>query len=223
MSTETNSIQRRTFLIGTGSTLLLSGCSIGEELGQVIGPPPAPQIYVLSPNVAAATAGPRVPWQLGVAIPDASASIDTVRIALNPTPSTLDFYANAAWEDRTPLMIQTLLIESFESTQRVSVARSTDGILTDYVLRTEIREFQAHYVGGMPTPEQPAPPPQVSVRIDARLIAVPDRRIAGNISVSQSANSTSNDMVSIIAAFNQATSSALSEIVGWTLSTPSAA
>lgn len=179
---------------------------------------------MLEPNAMPATAGPRVPWQLAITVPQAAASIDTVRIALNPTPSTLDFYADAAWQDRTPVVIQSLLVEAFEKTQRVAVARDTDGLLADYVLRTEIREFQAHYPNGVAAePDQVTTPPQISVRIDARLIAVPDRRIAGNISVVQTANATTNDMVNIVAAFNQALSSALVDIVNWTLSTPPAA
>jgi cholesterol transport system auxiliary component len=223
MSTSNTTVARRTFLLGSGAVLLLSGCSIGDQLGEVIGPPPPPQIYMLAPGVPSAAAGPRVPWQLAISVPEASASIDTVRIALSPTPTTLDFFADAAWQDRTPVMIQALMLEAFENTQRVSVARNTDGLLADYLLRTEIREFQARYLNGAPTPEMPAPPPQISIRVDARLIAVPGRRIAGNTSIVQTANATGNDMVSIVTAFNQAVSAALAELVEWTLSTPPAA
>jgi len=187
-------------------------------LGEVIGPPPPLQIYVLQPMVQTAQQGPRVPWQLSIAVPDAPASIDTIRIALNPTASTLDYYADAAWPDRTPVLVQSLLIEAFGAANRVAVARDTDGLLADYMLRTELREFQARYAGGAaPNSDQPASPPEISIRIDARLVAVSERRVVENISVSHSVQARSNEMNGIVAAFDEALGAALAEIVNWTL------
>ncbi len=217
MSHSYSVVARRMFLLGTSASLLLSGCGI-SDLGEIIGPPPPPQIYVLQPAIQTAQQGPRLPWQLSIAIPDAPASIDTMRIALNPTASTLDYYADAAWPDRTPVLVQSLLIEAFEAASRVAVARDTDGLLADYVLRTELREFQARYAGAAaPNPDQPASPPEISIRLDARLVAVSERRVVENISVSHSAQARSNDMNGIVAAFDEALGAALVEIVNWTL------
>lgn len=210
-------VARRLFLLGTGISLLLSGCGL-SDLGEVIGPPPPPQIYLLQPAVQTAQQGPRLPWQLSIAVPDAPASIDTIRIALNPTASTLDYYADAAWPDRTPILIQSLLIEAFEAANRVAVARDTDGLLADYMLRTELREFQARYAGGAaPSPGQAASPPEILIRLDARLVEVSERRVVENISVSHSAQARSNEMNGIVAAFDEALGAALVEIVNWTL------
>ena len=207
----------RRFAIGTSFSLLLSACGI-SDLGEVISPPPPPQIYVLQPAIQSSQQGQRLPIQLTVAVPDAPASIDTIRIALNPTPSTMDYYADAAWADRAPVLIQSLLIQAFEAANRVAVARDTDGILADYLLRTELREFQARYSGGVaPNPDQPASPPEISVRLDARLVAVSERRVVRNTSVSYSAQARTNEMNGIVAAFNEALGGALAEIVNWTL------
>jgi cholesterol transport system auxiliary component len=213
-------VARRIFILGTCASFLLSGCGL-SDLGEIIGPPPPPQIYVLKPATGPALPGPQLPWQLSVAVPDAPASIDTIRIALNPTPSTLDYYADAAWPDRIPVLIQSHLIEAFESANRVAVARDTDGLMADYLLRTELRDFQAHYAGGSaPLPDQPALPPEITVRLDARLVAVQERRVVENISVVHSASARTNDMDGIVAAFDEALGAALAEIVSWTLNTP---
>jgi cholesterol transport system auxiliary component len=217
MSNSNSVATLRRFVIGTGLCLCLSACGIAD-LGEVISPPPPPQIYVLQPALQSSAQGPSLPLQLTVAVPDAPASIDTIRIALNPTASTLDYFADAAWADRAPVLVQSLLIQAFEEANRVAVARDTDGLLADYLLRTEMREFQAHYTGGIaPSPDQPASPPEISVRIDARLVSVSERRVVENISVSHSAQARSNEMNGIVAAFNEALGAALAEIVNWTL------
>nr|TFG52252.1 MAG: hypothetical protein E4H34_05280 [Hyphomicrobiales bacterium] len=216
MNHTSSTFPRRIFLLGSVASLLLSGCGI-SDLGEIIGPPPAPQIYVLQPPVQGAVQGPPLPWQLSITVPDAPASIDTLRIALNPTSSTLDYFADAAWPDRVPVLVQSHLIEAFESAGRVAVARDTDGLLAEYTLRTELREFQAHYSGGVPLPDQPATPPEISIRLDASLVAVSGRKVVGNISVVQRANARTNDMDSIVAAFNEALGAALADIVRWTL------
>jgi len=217
MSNSDSVVMVRRFALGTGLSFLLSSCGIAD-LGEVISPPPPPQIYVLEPAIQPLGQGPALPLQLSIAVPDAAASIDTIRIALNPTASTLDYYADAAWADRTPVLVQSLLIQAFEAANRVAVARDTDGLLADYLLRTELREFQAHYTGGIaPSPDQPASPPEISVRLDARLVSVPERRVVENISVFHSAQARTNEMNGIVAAFNEALGTALAEIVAWTL------
>ncbi len=62
------------------------------------------------------------------------------------TPTSADYYANAAWTDRAPLMIQTLLVESLENSRRiVGVGRDPLSVRPTYVLQSELREFQAEY------------------------------------------------------------------------------
>src|SRR5436305_2765007 len=105
---------RRGILLG-GVALTLSGCG-----GNLIGPPsPAPQIYVLHPEFAGVTDAPSVGWQLVVAAPVAPASLDVERIALERAPNVMDYYANAQWADRLPLVIQTLLVEAFEKSGKI--------------------------------------------------------------------------------------------------------
>jgi len=187
--------------------LLLSACS-------VLRGPPVPQLYVLRPQVPP-SAGPRVSWRLAVAAPDAAASLDTPRIALTRSPTTMDYFANAAWTDRVPLIIQRQLIEAFDSTGRIlSVDRDTSGLEADYVLQTELREFLARY-------DTPNGAPQIVVNIQAKLARMPQREIAATLNASQQVQASANDLDSIVIAFNSATGAAIGQIVAGTLAMPS--
>ena len=101
-------------------------------------------------------------------MPNAATSLDTPRIALQRTPFTLEYYANVAWTDNSPIMVQTLLIESFEGTRSVIVGREGMGLRPDYVLKTDLREFEAIYEDGSPNPI-------IWVRINAKVVKMPSR------------------------------------------------
>ena len=69
-----------------------------------------------------------------------------------------------AWTDNAPLMVQTLMIESFESSRAITaVGREGVGLRPDYVLKTDLREFEAIY-------EEGSPNPVIWVRINAKVV-----------------------------------------------------
>jgi len=196
-------LSRRNAILGA-SAVVLSGC------GTVLQGQPIPQLYVLRPQLPPSM-GPRVNWRLGVAAPDAVASLDTQRIALMRSATTLDYFANAAWTDRLTLIIQRQLIQAFDTTGRISsVDRDTSGLEADFVLQTEIRDFQARY-------DTPDGAPQVVVAIQAKLARMPQREIAANINATQQAMAGANEINSIVVAFNQACGAAIGQIVNSTL------
>jgi len=200
-----HTFSRRSAITGVGA-MVLAGCSVLQG-------PAVPQLYVLRPQMPA-TMGARVNWRLAVAAPDAVASLDTPRIALTRSATTMDYYANAAWTDRVPLLLLRHLIQAFDSSGRIlSVDRDTSGLEADYMLQTEIRDFQARY-------ETPDGAPQIVITIQAKVVRMPQREIVANINVAQQANAASNDMDSIVLAFNQATSAAIAQIVTGTLGMP---
>jgi cholesterol transport system auxiliary component len=196
---------RRQILLGTAG-ILLSGCAILSR-------PAPPQLYVLRPQVAPPMGAP-VRWRLAVAAPEASASLDTERIALTRSATTMDYFANAAWTDRMPLIVQRMLIQGFEGTGRIaSVDRDTLGLENDFILQTEIRDFQARY-------DTPNGPPEVNVGIQAKLERMPQHDLVASVYVTQQAMAAGNTIDNIVVAFNQATGAAISQIVGWTLNQP---
>jgi len=199
---------RRSAIAGAGA-LLLAGCSVLKG-------PAIPQLYVLRPQIPQ-SAGPQVSWRLSIAAPDAVASLDTPRIALARSPTTMDYFANAAWTDRVPLLFQRQLIQAFDASGRiVSVDRDTSGLDADYMLQTEIREFQARY-------DALDGPPQIVIGIQAKLARMPQRQIATSINVTQQVQATANNLDSIVAAFNQAVGAAIGQIVSGTLTMPAPA
>ena len=175
-----------------------------------------PSLYVLQSKTTYDTNLPTVGYQLVVQVPDAPQSLDTARVALARSPTTNDYFANAAWTDRAPVMVQDLLVESFENTRKIiSVGRDTTGLRADYVLLTDLRDFEARYYEGTDKP------PQVRVRITAKLIKMPEREIIGGLDAVKTSDAEKNDIDSIVAAFGEATGNALKMVVQWTLrSTP---
>lgn len=195
-------LSRRHAIIGAGA-IVLSGCAALQG-------PPTPQLYILRPQVPPSM-GPRVNWRLAVAAPDAVASLDTQRIALTRTQTTMDYFANAAWTDRLSLILQRQLIQAFDTTGRIaSVDRDTSGLEADFVLQTEVRDFQARY-------DTPDGAPQVVVSIQAKLARMPQREIAASVNATQQATAAANEINSIVVAFNQACGAALAQIVTSTL------
>ena len=89
--------------------LTLAGCELTVP-GQ--GPPPA--LYRLTPKSTFSEGLPVVDWQLVLEPPVADAGLSTTRVALQRSPTQLEYYARSRWTDRAPLMVQTLMIESFD-------------------------------------------------------------------------------------------------------------
>ena len=188
------------------AALGLAGCSAFTSA--------PPSLYVLQPKTTYDTNLPTVGYQLVVTVPDAPQSLDSARIALARSPTTIDYFANSAWTDRAPVMVQDLLVESFENTRKIeSVGRDTSGLRADYVLLTDLRDFEARYYEGTNKP------PQVRVRLTAKLIKMPEREIIGGLDAVKLADAEHNDIDSIVAAFGEATGNAMKMIVQWTLRT----
>lgn len=199
-------MKRRAFLAGTSA--LLAGCS-----GLLPGSGEAPQIYVLTPKTTFAPDLPKVNWQLLVDVPIAPAEIDNDRIVLQRTPYTVDKFANAAWPDRAPVMVQSLMVQSFESTGKIiAIARESVGLRADYVLKPELRKFTAVYdsIDG---------PPIASVILNVRLVRMPERAIIAQQTFDYRERARLNEMQAIMEAFDEALGKVLKRTIEWTLTT----
>jgi cholesterol transport system auxiliary component len=173
-----------------------------------------PQLYTLTPKSTFEAGLPKVEWQLVVERPVASSGLNSQRIALQRSPVTVDYFARANWTDAAPLLVQTLLIESFENTGKIAaVTRESSQLRADYVLQTELREFQAEYEKGSVLPT-------VRVRLNGKLIRMPDRTIVGSETVERSVQAEKTDMESVVLAFDDALGKVMKRIVEWTLPAP---
>jgi cholesterol transport system auxiliary component len=184
---------------------MLAACDLPVP-GQ--GPPPV--LYRLTPKSTFGEDLPTVDWQLILEIPVADAGLSSTRVALQRSPTRMEYYARSSWTDRAPLMVQTLMIESFENSRRiVAVGRESVGLRADFILKSELREFQAEYFNG--------DLPRVRVAINAKLVEMPRRNIIGSQSFEAVAEAEADNMSEIIAAYDQALGAVLKDLVAWTL------
>ncbi|HVR69146.1 MAG TPA: ABC-type transport auxiliary lipoprotein family protein [Verrucomicrobiae bacterium] len=186
----------------------LPGCGLLPEVSVPV------QLYTVTPKTSYPETLESVDWQLVVEMPNAATSLDTPRIALQRTPFTLEYYAGSAWTDNAPLMVQTLLIESFESTRSITaVGREGVGLRPDYVLKTDLREFEAIY-------EEGSPNPVIWVRINAKVVKMPERRIVSSATFERREASAGTKLPDIVAAFDEALGHTLKRIVLFVLEEP---
>jgi cholesterol transport system auxiliary component len=187
--------------------LVLAGCS-GNILPGAGNDPP--KLYVLTPKNTFSNKLPKVDWQLTIAFPIADAALNTARIALRHSPISLEYYARANWVDTAPQMIQTLLVESYENTGKiVSIGRQSVTLRADYSLLTDLREFQAEYMGDGP--------PRVRVRLNAKLVRMPQRTILATETFEFIEAAASSDLETVVGAFDMALGKTLKRIVEWSL------
>jgi cholesterol transport system auxiliary component len=171
---------------------------------------PPPRLYDLSPKSTFPPNLPKAHWQLIVEPPIAAAGLSSARIAIKREDYRLEYFARAAWTDTAPKMVQTLIVESFENSgDIVSVGRESAGLRSDYVLKTELREFQAEYHDDKK--------PRVRVRINAKIVEMPQRTIIASKTIERLATVKTSSMDGIVTAFDDALGKTLKHLVEWTL------
>lgn len=196
------------------AVVALGGCAVSLWGCGVLPDVKTPtDLYTLSPKSTFDAALPDVYWQLVVETPIAPASLNTGRIAVAPTPLATDYYATSAWTDRAPLMVQTLLIESFENSRHiVAVGRESVGLRANYVLQSELRHFEAEMFHG--------PNPYVRVRLNVKIVHMPERQIIGSRTFERCSRSNGDQVPDVVVAFDDALGAVLKRVVGWVLTTP---
>jgi len=194
---------RRHFLILSAAGL--AGCGLVPNVNKPL------TLYTVKPKLNLAQEPAKVAWQLVVAEPVAERDIDTTRIALTRTPNVIEYFADGNWSDTAPKMVQAKLIEAFESTNAiVAVGRDAAGLRADYILQCDLRDFQADYSNGAAT---------AHVRLIAKLVQMPDRRITRTVTAEASAPAAGKDLAAIVVAFEQALGEVFSKIVSGILAT----
>jgi cholesterol transport system auxiliary component len=188
--------------------LAVTGCA------SLLGVGPAPHLYRVTPKSTYPANLPHPPAQLLVDVPLAPAGLDTSRIALSRSAVSLDYFADSEWTDRVPLLVQTALLESFENSKTITaIDRESAGLRADFILKTEIRHFEALY-------ESPNGAPDVWVAIIARLVNLSGRDIVAQASFERHERATANEIPQIVLAFDDALGGVMEDIVLWTVRNP---
>ena len=188
--------------------LAVTGCASLLGLG------PAPHLYRVTPKSTYPANLPHPSVQILVDVPLAPAGLDTTRIALSHSAVSIDYFADSEWTDRLPQLVQTALLESFENSRAITaIDRESIGLRADFILKTEIRHFEALY-------DSPNGPPVVWVAIITRLVAPSGREIVAQSSFERREQASANEIPRIVLAFDEALGAVIKDIVVWTASNP---
>ena len=188
--------------------LAVTGCASLLGLG------PAPHLYRVTPKSTYPANLPHPSVQILIDVPLAPAGLDTTRIALSHSAVSIDYFADSEWTDRLPQLVQTALLESFENSRAITaIDRESIGLRADFILKTEIRHFEALY-------DSPNGPPVVWVAIITRLVAPSGREIVAQSSFERREQASANEIPRIVVAFDEALGAVIKDIVVWTASNP---
>lgn len=154
--------------------------------------------------------------QLLVDRPVASAGIDTPRISLIRADGSMGYYRDVSWTDRAPAMLQTAMMEAIEATDKLpALGRDNVGLRADYLLKTEMGAFEAHYgTDGVPV---------VHIKLRAKLIVMPARRIIDSENFNAEVPVARDDMQLIFAAYQDASDKVLKDLASWVVQAIAAA
>jgi cholesterol transport system auxiliary component len=188
--------------------LALAGC------GGLIGGSSPAQLYRVAAVHASPPGLPHLPVQVLIDEPLAPAGLDTTRIALSRSAVSIEYFADSEWIDRVPLMVQAALLESFEDSKALNaINRESLGLHADFILKTEIRHFEALYG----SPDQA---PEVWVAISTRLVNPSGGDIVSQASFERRVRAEINQVPQIVLAFQEALEGVMEEIVVWTVRNP---
>lgn len=180
----------------------LGGCSILAS--------DPPLLYDLSPKNTFDGEAPVVDWQLVVEEPTTPNAINTDRIAIRPAQLEVQYFPGVKWTDRAPALVQTLLVESFENSGKIiGVGRRSIGLSGDYILTSELREFEAASDGAGGT--------NVVVRLVLKLVRQSSGGIIASTTVAATAPAASDDVADVVTAFDAVLGKVLKQSVGWVL------
>ena len=186
---------------------LVAGCSI---LGG--GNKENATIYAPDPRVAADPSWPSVPWQLTVARPTSARMIDSLRIAVRPTPGELQVYKGASWAKTPTEMVEDGVLRALEDSGKIpAVARSGSGIAADYRLLADLRRFEADYDGQAL--------PSATIEVSMKLMHAQDQQVVASRTFLHAQPSTGVDVPQVSAAFEQALGALSRDVAGWALTT----
>lgn len=200
-------------LAGLAIMSMVTACTGLGQLNAVATPS---ELYVLTPKSTFSSSLPRLSQQIVVEEPTATAAVDTDQIAVQPNPLQVQYLPGVRWVDRAPMIVQTLLIESFENSNRVpAVGSSLIGLRADYYIATDIREFQARIPRDAPEDALL----EAHVRLNIKVIDAERDRIIGSRSFEEFVTTASDDPGDVAVAFDEALGDAMRDSIEWSIRT----
>ena len=200
---------------GPGRALLLLGLGLTGCSGLFQSNAKPEQIYYLRAppaSTAAAPAGataapvPSMPVSLQVARPQAGPGLDTAHIMLVEADHRMNFYTGSRWPAPLSELIEALAVQALRASgEWTSVEDSGSPFPSDYLLQLYVRRFEADYTEGSV--------PVVHVTLDCIVGRRQGREVLATFSAAGSAAAAANRLTDVVAAFEQATGTALGALV----------
>jgi cholesterol transport system auxiliary component len=200
---------------GPGRALLLLGLGLTGCSGLFQSNAKPEQIYYLrapSASTAAPPAGasaspvPSMPVSLQIARPQAGPGLDTAHIMLVEADHRMNFYTGSRWPAPLSELIESLAVQALRASgEWASVEDSGSPFPSDYLLQLNVRRFEADYTGGTV--------PVVHVVLDCILGRRQGREVLVTFTVAGDAPAAANRLTEVVAAFEQATGTALNALV----------
>ncbi len=183
----------------------LTGCA------KILDPGPPISRVLLSPELPKSSAASGVlPQQVLVARPTVADDLNTDRIAALFNGLEIKYLSKARWTASVPAMVQRLMIESLESTNRLAgVGDEGSGLSSQLRLSTDIKRFYLRYDN--------ASQPVAEVMVTLRLVDMKTGASLGFTSLQARENAKSEDIKDLTFAFDAAASRVLAQSSAWVL------
>lgn len=166
------------------------------------------RLFTLRPDIQISQ-GPRIDQGLLVEEPVAVGAIDGLRIVVQVTPTEISFASTGSWESRPATLIHGLLVNGFESADRLSGITTTGSSLAGgYRLKSELRGFHVTFL--------PNGAATVTVSLKAALFAAGERFQRSGQMFQSVQDIPSRELEEIVSAFNRASREVIEEAVAWT-------
>jgi cholesterol transport system auxiliary component len=192
-------VKTRTTIAALLLALSVSACASSKKLDTF-------DLSSASPDVSSPKKQGR---QILIAAPSALKALDGENIVVRSGPNSISFLKGAQWADRLPNIVQSRLVQAFESTGRLGgVGRPGEGLAIDYQVISDIRTFNINVSSGRIAIVEIA----IKILNDKNGTVRSSRVFRATSPVSGEGNA------SYIAALDRAFDSAASDIVTWTLS-----
>lgn len=178
--------------------------------------PEAPRLFSLSSDQISPDANRKYnPVSLQIQAPQATPGLDTDRISLKKGAHETDYFAGAKWTGSLPSLVQARVIDGFERSKTLrAVAGDTVPFTADYILSTDITDFQAEYQGATSVS---AAAPVIRVRFVTRLTRGPLFEIVATETIEETEQARANNLESIVGAANKAFDRALGRVIETTV------
>lgn len=159
-----------------------------------------------TPQVSAARTSRR---QILIAEPSALKVHDGENIVIRTSAASVEYLGGSQWADRLPRIVQSRLVEAFQSTGRLGgVGKPGEGLAIDYQVVTEIRAFEIRVDG------QPRAQVRLFVKLlnDRNGVVHAAREFESTVSLGAATGNSA-----YVAALDRAFSNATNELVNWGL------